>query len=118
MWVLSLQGAATVGHPCHEHRDAPREILGLTSGQIKFLNERLTVGRSKIEAGAAAPCPLMSGPEGTGWATNFPQRKHSHFVFASERYGLAGENGQPHSHAFDSREAARQLQGGMGVGQV
>ena len=36
-----------------------------------------------------------------GWATNFPERKPEHFVFPTERYGLAGNDETPYTHHCD-----------------
>jgi integrase len=79
------------------------EILGLTWGQVDFLNERLTVGKSKTAAGQGRNIPLNATALGAiqGWATNFPTRQPKHFVFASERYGLAGNEANAHAHAYD-----------------
>jgi hypothetical protein len=35
------------------------------------------------------------------WATSFPDRKGEHFVFASEKYGLAEDEARPHVHSTD-----------------
>jgi integrase len=79
------------------------EILGLTWAQVDFLNERLTVGKSKTAAGQGRNIPLNGTALGAiqRWATNFPTRQPKHFVFASERYGLAGNEANAHAHAFD-----------------
>jgi len=79
------------------------EILGLTWARVDFLGERLTVGQSKTAAGQGRNIPLNATALGAiqGWATNFPARRPEHFVFASERYGLAGNDATAHSHAAD-----------------
>jgi integrase len=87
------------------------EILGLTWSQVDFLNQRLTVGKSKTAAGQGRTIPL----NGTAlrslqnWATNFPDRRPDHFVFASERYGLAGSDATSHVHGFDAGKPMRTL---------
>jgi len=70
------------------------ELQSLTWGQIDFLNERLTVGKSKTDAGQGRTVPLNATALKAlqGWATNFPDRKAEHFVFAAERYGVAGDD--------------------------
>ena len=79
------------------------EILGLTWARVDFLNERLTVGKSKTAAGQGRNIPLNATALGSlqTWATNFPSRRAEHFVFAVERYGLAGDDGSAHAHGFD-----------------
>lgn len=83
------------------------EILGLTWGQVDFLNERLTVGKSKTAAGQGRNIPLNATALGSlqTWATNFPTRQAQHFVFATERYGLAGDEATAHAHTFDPEKA-------------
>ncbi len=83
------------------------EILGLTWAQVDFLNDRLTVGRSKTAAGQGRNIPLNTAALGAmrGWATNFPNRKPEHFVFAAERYGVAGNDAATHAHGFDPEKA-------------
>lgn len=79
------------------------EILALTWGQVDFLNERVTIGRSKTEAGHGRTIPLNATALKAlqSWASNFPSRKPGHFVFAAERYGLAGDDGKPHVYSVD-----------------
>ena len=78
------------------------EILALRWTQVDFLSERLTVGKSKTEAGHGRGIPLNATALKVlqGWATNFSDRKPEHFVFPAERYGLAGDNETPHSHSL------------------
>ena len=78
------------------------ELLALRWAQVDFLNPRLTVGKSKTEAGHGRGIPLNATALRAlqGWATNFPDRKPEHFVFPSERYGLAGDDETPHSHSL------------------
>ena len=77
--------------------------------QVDFLNERLTVGKSKTAAGQGRTVPLNPTALGAirGWATNFPDRKPEHYVFASERFGLAGNDARAHSHGFDPEKPTR-----------
>lgn len=79
------------------------EILSLKWSQIDFLNERVIVGKSKTDAGHGRAIPLNTSALSALriWASNFPDRKPEHFVFAAERYGLTGDDGKPHVHAFD-----------------
>jgi integrase len=79
------------------------EIQALTWGRIDFLNERLTVGMSKTEAGRGRSIPLNATALKAlqGWATNFPGRRADHFVFPAERYGLAEDNARDHIHTTD-----------------
>lgn len=79
------------------------EILGLRWSQIDFLNERLAVGKSKTEAGQGRTIPLNATVLKAlqNWATSFPKREPEHFVFPSEKYGLAGNDETPHAHSSD-----------------
>jgi integrase len=58
------------------------ELQSLTLGQIDFLSERLTVGKSKTDAGQGRTVPLNATALKAlqGWATNFPDRRPDHFV--------------------------------------
>jgi len=70
---------------------------------VDFLSERLTVGKSKTDAGYGRGIPLNATALQAlqGWATNFPARKPEHFVFPAERYGVAGHDAAPHSRSLD-----------------
>jgi integrase len=87
------------------------EILSLTWAQIDFLNERLTVGKSKTDAGQGRGIPLNATALKAmqGWATNFPDRKLEHFVFQAERYGLAGNDESPHAYNCDPEKPLRSM---------
>ena len=43
------------------------------------------------------------------WALHFPDREPTHFVFASERYGIAGNNRTPSIHAVDPTKPIKSL---------
>jgi integrase len=67
------------------------ELRLLTWEQVDFGARTVTVGASKTEAGAgrviplnARACTILSF-----WAGLFPNREANHYVFASEKYGLA-----------------------------
>ena len=99
------------------------EILGLTWAQVDFLNERLTVGKSKTAAGQGRNIPLNATALAAiqTWATNFPARQPKHFVFASERYGLAATRRThtrtrsiPKSRWAASRKPGSRRSGGAG----
>jgi integrase len=85
------------------------ELQSLAWGQIDFLNERLTVGKSKTDAGQGRAVPLNATALKAlqNWATNFPDRKPEHFVFAAERYGLAEDDAKPHVHSMDPTKALK-----------
>jgi integrase len=78
------------------------EILSLTWQQVDFLNARLTVGLSKTDAGRGRSIPLNPHVQKSleAWATSFPSRKPEHYVFPAERYGLAGNDREPHAHSI------------------
>ena len=67
------------------------EIQNLTWQQIDFLNRRVAVGDSKTEAGSGRVIPLNETALTTlqTWATNFPSRQPTHFVFPSEHWERA-----------------------------
>jgi integrase len=71
------------------------EIRLLRWRQVDFAARILTVGKSKSPTGTGRAIPLnhriFSLLE--MWAARFPDRRPEHFVFASEKYGAAGEEG-------------------------
>src|SRR5215510_11018379 len=79
------------------------EILSLTWQPVDFLKSRLTVGASKTDAGRGRSIPLNPHVQKSleTWATSFPSRKPGHYVFPAERYGLAGNDREPHTHSID-----------------
>jgi integrase len=82
------------------------EIQGLRWRQVDFLNQRLTVGRSKTESGSGRVVPLnpVALKALEGWATEFPNREPEHFVFPTERYGLATDDAKDHVHSIDPKK--------------
>jgi len=69
------------------------EIRLLTWGQVDLNSCMLTVGHSKTESGTGRPLPLNDRAVAIlgFWASLFPGREPSHFVFPSERYGASGD---------------------------
>jgi integrase len=69
------------------------EIRLLQWRQLDFAGRMLTVGKSKTRTGTGRGIPLntriLSVLE--MWATQFPDRQPSHYVFPSEKYGAKGE---------------------------
>lgn len=63
--------------------------------QVDFAKRKLKFGKDKTAAGSGREVPLSSRAVDTLnlWAEQFPDRKLSHFVFPSEKYGLHGEEG-------------------------
>lgn len=63
---------------------------------VDFANRSLKFGKDKTAAGSGRIIPLNPRAAATlvFWATNFPDRQPDHFVFATERYGLYGEEGR------------------------
>jgi integrase len=59
--------------------------------QVNFSSQTITVGSSKTEAGAGRVIPLNVRALGIlrFWADLFPNRAPNHYVFPSEKYGLA-----------------------------
>jgi integrase len=80
------------------------EILSLTWQRVDFLDRRLTVGTSKTESGRGRHIPLNERAQTAleAWATNFPNRRPEHYVFAAEKYGIAGDNENPHVYSMDA----------------
>ena len=73
------------------------EIRGLKWGQVDFLANALTVGKSKSAAGTGRLIPLNPRAVAvlTHWWGVFPGVQPEHYVFPHEKYGLAGNNRQP-----------------------
>ena len=73
------------------------EIRGLRWGQVDFLGEALTVGKSKTAAGTGRVVPL--NPRAVAllkhWRAQFPGAEPEHYVFPHEKYGLAGNDRKP-----------------------
>jgi integrase len=67
------------------------ELRLLRWAQIDFAARTLTVGASKTEAGAGRVLPLNDRAFAVlgFWAATFPGREPNHYVFPSEKYGLA-----------------------------
>ena len=64
-------------------------------GNVDFGERSLRFGRDKTKAGTGRVVPLNQRAIATlqFWASSFPDRKASDFVFPSEQYGLCGEAG-------------------------
>ena len=79
------------------------ELRGLRWRQIDLLRRRLTVGKSKTEAGSGRSIPLNERATATlaFWADLFPERGMEHFVFPSERYGAGGDSFEPRVYNTD-----------------
>ena len=109
MCGFSFQGSAACGNDRPQHGYAPWRTPVAHLGQIDFLSERLTVGKSKTDAGQGRTVPLNATALKAlqGWATNFPDRKPEHFVFAAERYGLAEDDAKAHVHSMDPTKALK-----------
>jgi integrase len=60
--------------------------------QVDLKNAAITVGKSKTEHGAGRAVPLNQRALSTmqEWANSFPDRKHGHHVFPSEKVGISG----------------------------
>ena len=70
------------------------ELRLLTWRQIDLVNEAVTVGKSKTEHGAGRSVPLNArGLKAMiDWSQDFPDRKPNHYVFPSEKVGVAGND--------------------------
>jgi integrase len=62
---------------------------------IDFLEKQLVVGKSKTAGGEGRVIPLSETAFNVlqEWRREFPDASPSHYVFPTERYGLAGEDG-------------------------
>ncbi len=69
------------------------ELRLLTWGQVDLNSCTLTVGRSKTDSGTGRMLPLNDRAVAIlgFWASLFPLRQPSHFVFPAERYGASGD---------------------------
>ena len=70
------------------------ELRVLTWRQIDLVNEAVTVGSSKTAHGTGRSVPLNARAlkAMTSWAQDFPKRKPHHYVFPSEKVGVAGND--------------------------
>jgi integrase len=61
--------------------------------QIDFKTHEITVGKSKSDAGTGRVIPVNARAWAVleFWASNFPDRQPTDYVFPSERYGAAGD---------------------------
>jgi integrase len=75
--------------------------------QIDFVNQAITVGKSKTEHGAGRAVPLNQRALSTmqAWAAQFPDRKPNHFVFPSEKVGIGGNDEIPQVFDTDPTKA-------------
>jgi integrase len=85
----------------------PAVLLSLHSGlrnaelrllrwrQVDLLENRITVGKSKTAGGEGRIVPLSQTAAQClqEWRSQFPDAQPAHYLFPSERYGLAGEDG-------------------------
>jgi len=69
------------------------ELRLLRWGQVDLKTCTLTVGRSKTASGTGRLLPLNDRAVAIlgFWASLFPERELSHFVFPAERYGASGD---------------------------
>jgi integrase len=69
------------------------ELRLLQWGQVDLNSCTLTVGHSKTESGTGRLLPLNDRAIAilSFWASLFPLREPSHFVFPAERYGASGD---------------------------
>jgi integrase len=70
-------------------------VRTLQWSQINLAKRKLKFGKDKTDAGTGREVPLSNRAVETLklWAEQFPDRKPSHFVFHSEKYGLHGRKG-------------------------
>ena len=79
------------------------ELRQLTWRQVDFANEAVTVGKSKTAHGSGRSVPLNQRARQvlTAWTQEFPTRKPTHYVFPSEKVGVAGDDQIP--SVFDTK---------------
>lgn len=82
-----------------------KELRMLQWRLVNLLDGQLTVGASKTKAGEGRVVPLSAQALAVlrDWRATFPDAKPGHYVFPSEKVGLAGEDGYLHgrSVAYD-----------------
>jgi integrase len=87
------------------------ELVGLRWGQVDFAGKRLTVGKSKTEAGDGRVVPL--NPRALDalslWASRFDGRSPAHFVFPSEKYGQPHKERGQGAYATDPTKPLKRL---------
>jgi integrase len=73
------------------------ELRMLTWRQVDLVHESVTVGKSKTLEGTGRSVPLNARALKalTTWAQEFPNRKPSHYVFPSEKVGVATDDRIP-----------------------
>jgi integrase len=71
------------------------ELRLLRWRQIDLIEKQITVGKSKTAGGEGREIPLSETAWKViqEWRREFPDASPAHFVFPTERYGLAGEDG-------------------------
>ena len=71
------------------------ELRLLRWRQIDFIEKQITVGKSKTAGGEGRVVPLSGTAFSVlqDWRRQFPDAAPAHYVFPTERYGLAGEDG-------------------------
>ena len=79
------------------------EIRLLHWNQIDFNDCTVTVGKSKSDSGSGRVIPLNTRAKAIleFWASNFPAKKPTDYVFPYERYGAAGDKFQPCAYDTD-----------------
>jgi integrase len=82
------------------------EIRLLRWQQVDFAAREITVGKSKTESGSGRVIPLNARAYAVleFWASNFPAREPSHYVFPYERYGAAGDKFTACAYDTDPRK--------------
>jgi integrase len=70
------------------------ELRLLRWRQVDFAHEALIVGKSKTAHGTGRAVPLnqRSVRALSAWAQQFPDRRRHHFIFPSEKVGVAGDD--------------------------
>jgi integrase len=89
-----------------------QEVLGLRWRDVDLQARRLVVVQSKTPAGTGRVVPPNDPVVNvlTMIADRFPDRRNEHFVFAAERYAIAGDQAADHTYAVDPSRPIRSLQ--------
>jgi len=79
------------------------ELVELRWKQVDLEARRLTVGKSKTEAGKGRRVPLNASAHAalSAWSKQFPFRQPVHFVFPSERYKMLPDGKGHRAYALD-----------------
>ena len=88
-----------------------REVLNLQWRDVDLAARRVLVRHSKTQAGTGRVIPLNGHSLAVlGFLDGrFPDQQPSHYLFASERYGVSGDSAVAHAYAADPTQPIKSL---------